>query len=335
MDKIKEYFKTPAISNSLLGLMWNPRWVKLKQDNPDLEDSDVSYFRIGSALDCLLTSPERWTIDFKVVDAIRPYGLMGKFIDNLPGGLNPFSENSLYQEAYDKSGYKMSLDRVIKKLWETEDSFKYYEATRDVADDVTIISKDEYDIVIKCKELILANEFIRPYFERSNELVEILHQVPIYFTLEEENCKALLDGIRINHLDRTIEPFDLKTSKSVYDFQSSFLQYGYYRQCAFYQYALTTENSPTRKYLDAGYTMKNFVFIVVENKISSSHPAIIYEVDPSDMLCGWIGGTVRGKKYKGIIELLNEYKFHRDNDYWDLSKELLEQKGKITMKIFD
>lgn len=41
---------------------------------------------------------------------------MGKFIDNLPGGLNPFSENSLYQEAYDKSGYKMSLDRVIKKL---------------------------------------------------------------------------------------------------------------------------------------------------------------------------------------------------------------------------
>lgn len=85
-------------------------------ENPDIEDSDTSYFRIGSALDCLLTSPERWELDFNVVDANRPYGLMGKFIDNLPRNLTAFSENELYQEAYDKSGYKMSIDRVIKKF---------------------------------------------------------------------------------------------------------------------------------------------------------------------------------------------------------------------------
>jgi len=47
------------------------------------------------------------------VEVVRPYGLLGKFIDNLPGGLTAFSTNDLYQEAYDKSGYKRSLDKVI------------------------------------------------------------------------------------------------------------------------------------------------------------------------------------------------------------------------------
>lgn len=85
-------------------------------ENPEIEDDDKKYFRIGSALDCLLTSPERWELDFKVVDAVKPWGLMGKFIDNLPPGLSILSPNALYQEAYDKSGYKMSLDKVIAKF---------------------------------------------------------------------------------------------------------------------------------------------------------------------------------------------------------------------------
>lgn len=79
----------------------------MKMENPDSEDGDKSFFRIGSALDCLLTSPERWEEDFKVVEANRPYGLLAKFIDELPSGLTPDSDLELYQEAYDKSGYKM------------------------------------------------------------------------------------------------------------------------------------------------------------------------------------------------------------------------------------
>ena len=72
-------------------------------DNPDIEDEDKRFFRIGSALDCLLTSPERWEEDFAVVDAVKPWGLMGKFIDSLPMGLTIFSPTESYQEAYDKS----------------------------------------------------------------------------------------------------------------------------------------------------------------------------------------------------------------------------------------
>lgn len=164
-------------------------------ENPDMENEETRFFRIGSALDCLLTSPERWDKDFIVVDANRPYGFMGKFIDNLPSGLTMDSPFVLYQEAYDLAGYKMSLDKVIDRFWNTNEYVDYYIATRGLLDSVTVISKDEYDSVLKAKELIMANEHARQYFVTTSADVEIIKQVPIFFKYKEEDCKALLDGI--------------------------------------------------------------------------------------------------------------------------------------------
>lgn len=71
---------------------------------------------MGSALDCLLTSPERWELDFVVIDAVRPYGLLGKFIDALPPGLTIESDIREYDAAYTDSGYKMWIDKVVEKF---------------------------------------------------------------------------------------------------------------------------------------------------------------------------------------------------------------------------
>lgn len=159
-----------------------------------MEDDDKKYFRIGAALDCLLTDPDRWEIDFQVVDAVKPWGLMGKFVDSLPVGLSIVSPNNLYQEAYDKSGYKMAMDKVIAKFWENPDAVSYYLAVNGIEGKI-IVSKDEYESVLKAKELILANEFLRCFFTQCKDSVEILYQVPIYFKYREQDCKALLDGV--------------------------------------------------------------------------------------------------------------------------------------------
>lgn len=116
LQQVRQYFKTKRVSNSLLGMLFNPKWLKLKIENPDMEDDESKHFRIGSALDCILTSPEIWEDEFVVVDAIRPYGLLGKFVENLPPHLKPDSPMSEYQQAYEESGYKMKLDRVIMKF---------------------------------------------------------------------------------------------------------------------------------------------------------------------------------------------------------------------------
>jgi hypothetical protein len=336
MNEIKEYISAKALSNSTLGLMLNPRWVKLKLENPEIEDNDTTYFRTGSALDCLLTSPERWDEDFKVISVSRPWGLMGKFIDNLPPNLDMFSSAEHYQEAYDKSGYKMKLETVINNFWKNEETYKYYMATRGTDKEKIIVSKDEYETVLKCKELILANEFIEQYFVAKGIGQEILRQVPIYFRYMEEDCKALLDGVLIDHRQRTIQPYDLKTTgKSVYDFPKSYLQYGYYRQGAFYTHAICSETSPVYQYLSEGYTLLDFIFIVVETKLSSSHPAVIFRTAPRDRECGLSGGYIGKRYYKGINDLIADYKFYKSNDYWDLPRDLYENKGEILLNEFN
>lgn len=59
-DPLKSYYKSTRISNSLLSAVQSPRLLKLKRENPELygEDGAVA-LRVGSAIDCLLTSPER------------------------------------------------------------------------------------------------------------------------------------------------------------------------------------------------------------------------------------------------------------------------------------
>lgn len=337
MNKIEQYFNTKAISNSLLGAVTNPRWLKIKMDTPDTEDEDKVHFRIGSALDCQLTSPELWEEQFLVIDATRPMGFMGKFIDNLPPGLDPLLDDvDKYKEAYDVAGYKMSISKVIEKLWKTPDLIEYYLATRNVDRSKQILSKEEYDIVIKAKELLLANEFTEMYFRPLEGIYELMTQVPIYFKYKEENCKGLLDGILIDHQTKTIQPYDLKTTgKSVYEFESAYLNYGYYRQCAFYEMALLSEESPIYELIQKGYTVLDFIFIVVETKITSTHAAIIFKTSSHDRIVGIEGGKIGNRRYKGINQLIEAYQYHKYNDYWNLPMDIAENKGRIDLNVFD
>lgn len=336
MEKINEYFKNPAVSNSMLGMMNNPRLLKIKKEHPDMEGDDKKHYRIGGGLDCLLTSAERFEYDYAIISVERPMGLMGKFIDSLPLELDQFSDKELYLEAYEKSGYKMNLERVIKNLWENDNNRIYYNVTKTIANDKIIISQDEYEIINKCRELLLANEYVKPYFVNTNPNIELHLQVPIYFKHKQTDCKALLDGVIVDHVNRTIQPYDLKTiGKSVYTFENSMMEYGYYRQCAFYEIAVFSDESPFKKYIDEGYEVLDFIFIVVETKLSSTHPAVIYKTNKADRQKGIMGGYRNGRWYKGINELMDAWKYHTENDYWDLPLDLKKNEGIIDLKLFD
>ena len=336
MDKLKEYFTTKAVSNSMLGALYNPKWVKFKMENPDSEDDDKKFFRIGAGLDCLLTSPQRWDQDFQVIDAVRPFGLMGKFIDNLPKDINILSDESEYREAWDKSGYKMKLSKIIEKFWENEEFVNYHKLIRNISDNTTILSKDEYETIVKTRDCIIDNPYTHKYFFHTSPKHQLYHQVPIYFEHQNTKCKALLDGILVDHAAKTIEPFDLKTTgKSVYEFPASYMQFGYYRQCAFYELALQKEDSPVYGLLNLGYELLDFVFIVVETKLTSTNPSIIYVTSKKDREAGLNGGVIGRKKYKGINQLLDEYNYYVETGDWNMPKDLVDSKGKIYLDVFN
>lgn len=277
--------------------------------------------------------------EFDVIDVVRPSGLLGKFIDYLPENITQDAEEASFQEAYEKSGYKAKLSTVLKWFFEREGAWEYYTAIKFLGGEKSVLSKDEVELVENMKYLVLCNPFVYDYFMVINRdsPIELIHQLPIYFECQGVECKGLLDGVKVDHKAKTIQPFDLKTiGKGVWNFSSSFYQYGYYRQAAFYTYALhawVLEVYPEIK----DYTFLPFQFIVVESKKSSRQPAIIYQCSENDLRVGREGGCLKqwnDKCLKGYEELLEDWKWHMAKDYWLMPRDLYEQEGRLNLDIF-
>lgn len=336
-NKIKDYYANKRMSNSLLGLIQYPTIFKARLDGEPRPDDEAAHLRIGSALDCLLTSPDRWYKDFKIADANRPYGALGIFTNALPCGLTPSSPESEYQKAYELAEYKIGMPSVIRRFWSNDDAVYFYRTIACANNDgKTILGKTEYEMVEKCRDLILNSPYTKPYFHSTNLAVELMHQVPVYFEYNGVDFKGLLDGIVINHDDKTILPFDLKTTiKSVFNFRESFLMWGYYRQCALYWKALWSQGSPVLDLLLNGYKMLDFEFIVVEKKLFAPNQPLIYRTTELDRHIGLVGGYSDGRYYKGIDELIDAYKWHLEKNYWDLPKDVYESQAINYLDVFD
>jgi hypothetical protein len=271
-----------------------------------------------------------------VLEVNKPYGLMGTFVQNLPPNLTRESDTFAYEKAYWRSGYKMSLGWVVERFWNTKDAVDYYLAVNNCPDGVTLLSKDEYESATKAVELIVASPYAYSYFFKNKTHQELLHQVPIYFTYKDQEFKALLDGIRIDHKLGLIEPFDLKTTgKSVYQFKDSFLQYGYYTQAALYEYAIQQPESPVYELLNEfNYKIADFKFIVSETKVSSYNPALIFTTSEKDRYAGLHGGYVGSTYYKGIDQLLEDYLWHVSTDEWTYPREIYQNEGQVPLNLF-
>lgn len=332
-ERVRMYFESKAVSNSLLSSLQNPRFVRLQQLGL-IEGEDKQHFRIGSAVDCALTTPTIFNDCYRITNSSKPTGLLGKFVENLPPGLHVDSPLEMYEEAYKKAGYKKELTWVIGYFWSAADVVSFYKEMH-TGDDRILLSKDEYETINSARDLILANEFTYPYFFVVKEDVDLYHQVPIYFTYKKTQCKSLLDGYKIDHVTKEIQPFDLKTtSKDIYSFPESFINYGYFRQCAFYELALKSHSSPVKHLLDNGYKLMDYIFIVVSVKKGNVHPALIYKTTPLDRKVGIEGGTYMGRKLKGIDQLMDDYNWHVKENYWDLPKDIVDSQGILELNLF-
>jgi hypothetical protein len=339
-----KYFDHPALNVSSLKQLYNPKWIKYQRDNPDAETGDKRHFRIGGALDAILTQPEVFLRDYAVAPAKKPGGMMGVFIDALPLDLDKDSPEDEYLEAYAKSGYKTPISKIIEKLWSNPEQIEYYNALKR-AKGKTIISYDEYEEVNHAKEYLLNNPYTRPYFQDPRSHIIIKTQVGIVFKHSEDDvqCKALLDGIIIDTENKTIQPYDLKTiGVSITSFPFSFLKYGYYLQAAHYynavKYMLENHSEDLRLAWDLpespkDYELKFMEFVVSEKKLTQSNPARIFCTTENDYKLGLNGGKVGRRYYPGINELISQWKWHEENNNWDYPKELIENNGKFILDI--
>ena len=313
---VKEYRKKEAINySSLSALAVSPQAYIARDDI-----GNIPAFRKGSAVDCLLTTPDDFNMEFYVM-AIRkpPPTMMLKYVEKL-------FETGDHDKAYIESGYK-SKPEAVKEKYEAEGK-EYYQGLKDARGKV-ILSYDEYEKVQRAVNAVKEGEFTKQYFGRSKAGIDILYQFPIYWETEGQACKSLLDIVVIDHKNKEIFPIDLKTTgKSVLNFRSAFMKWKYYLQASFYTDAVTFWKNNDSDLVD--YTIKNFKFLVVETM--GSNPPMLFLCNDRDLDMGRNGGSdLFGNQIKGYKNLIDDLNYHERTGKWDFPREVYENNGIITL----
>ena len=291
----ENYYDSPRLSQSKLKtLLYGPK-AFLETEEPELFFEEKKHFVIGSAVDTYLTS---------VIDFNEKY-----YISHLTEKPSDVVKSILY-EVYSNAKNKITEDDTYKNLeflqqeiMDSCESHGYYknlkpetrinkildfiEYWKEIinSENKTIITQEEAEIVSNIVIKVHANQYTSRYFRDSDENITILKQLPIEFEVSEVECKALLDIVYIDHINKTITPIDLKTiGDSVKNFPEALRKRRYDIQLSWYTEALY-QWKEDNEFKD--YKILDFKFIVVST--TEDEEPIIFTCDKSLEFMGKYG----------------------------------------------
>ena len=321
------------ISISGLNLLaWNPIDYKRRIEDP--EQIDARHFRIGSAVDYVLTGSESFYNRYRLVNHTRPAGMMGEFVDYLLELVKdkditniPVADwEIMFLDAHAHVGYKTKAETVIKNF-ETKPEIQGYFNEQLGADDRLPISAEEDQIVSRIVDALQNGEATKKWIIEmpADPQIDVFDQLEIEWKYRGYEAVSHLDKVLVNHHAQTIHPMDLKTTgKSAYSFPQSVLKYGYFRQAAFYMRALESwkqqQDTYSKKIKD--YKIDSFRFIVAETACYT--PPLVYKCTDNDIVVGLHGGYLHGSNryIKGVNDLISDLKWHQHHNKWDMRKEV-------------
>ena len=330
------------ISISGLNLLaWNPIDYKRRIEDP--EQIDVRHFRIGSAVDYILTGSESFYNRYRLVNHTRPAGMMGDFVDHLLELVKDKNSTNIpvadweimLLDAHVRAGYKTKAETVIKNF-ETKPEIQGYFNEQLEADERLPISAEEDQIVSRIVESLQQGDATKKWIvEMSTDPnIDTYDQLEIEWKYRGYNAVSHLDKVLVNHITKMIHPMDLKTTgKSAYSFPQSVLKYGYFRQAAFYMRALESWKLKDKRIKD--YKIDSFRFIVAETACYT--PPLVYKCTDNDIVVGLHGGYLHGSNryIKGVNDLISDLKWHQHHNKWDMRKEVaLTQVDGVELNMF-
>lgn len=315
----EEYRGLPFPSYSLLKNL--P--FSLQENNDEKKEGNALIF--GTLVDKLITEPNYdYTKDFYVInqEINKDNDLIAYLIES---DEKDFSKENLLALTYKLKMYGNFKD---------ESRQKRIDSLRDQIDEISGIklAKDEGKCIIDQdrlnKALIIHDTMLNHKYTShimiNNETCENIMQLKIVFDICRVKCKAMLDFVQVDHLEKKIKPRDLKTGEL--GFYKSFYEHKYYYQAAMYTLAIQywmQEND-----LD-DYELQPFEFVYFNSKYPEKPH--IYKID-FGMINDYISGFECKSGYiKGIEDLVLDYKWHIDNQIFDEDRSMYENNGVTTI----
>jgi hypothetical protein len=298
------------------------------------DEPKSSAIALGAAVDILLTEPDIFDEQIYVMLAKRPESdMMLKFCEH-------YAETDDRNEAHLVSGYKINIQRVQDKF--DVEGKNYYDAL--------LAGKDKK--VLDIEDMFKANQIVRllkenPYTKKyfvAEDGVDLVFQPHILWNLafhslltKEEGqlktvqAKSVLDVVRIDHKNKTVEPIELKTGED--SFMRSFWKYKRYLQASMYEDAVYKAIWDKEEIAEQ-YIIENIKFIYADSKLY--YPPKIYRMTDGDLSAGRSGhiDTKTSRVTKGYIQLAAELEWHEKMDLWEYSYDVYQTDGKIDINAF-
>lgn len=285
-----------------------------------LESEAVDF---GSLLDCKLLCPEEFDNKFYFDATEKPTAQLLELADHVAN----LHEN--YNQIFDKEDIQRVSEELklfggvkdpVKRIAQFDkDIFWNYLKVRRDSVGKTIFTPDLLQECSEAEQILKTHPKTAHLFNHTKDQ-EILNQLMIITEVNGLKVKCMLDEVVIDHKKQTITPYDLKaTEVRQVNFPYHFKKMKYYIQGGLYKLALINY---CRDVLQLGYEIQDFKFIVYSR--SDRYPFVW------NMSYDWhlkaMDGFVddRNERCKGINELIEEYRWYVDNDYYNIEKIFIE-----------
>ena len=196
--------------------------------------------------------------------------------------------------AYQNNWKPETRCKVIKEKGEEYYNLLYLSQTKE------IVSMKDYEDALAAYDALKNSEATKWYFQPDNPFDGIERHYQLKFKGEYKGIpiRCMFDGLIVNHEEGTIQPYDLKTTKNVIEFEDSFYKWKYFIQAQMYAEILK-QNIAKDEYFSK-FKILEYKFIAIDRKLM---PIVFNFPNTFGKVPLYYKGTWYRNWRKGIVEL--------------------------------
>lgn len=312
----EQYFAHPAISNSDLTIARTKGIEEFYRAKiaKESESEENENFDFGSLVHCKILEPQHQQERFVVFSGNKPgHEKQYAFATDIILGMDI---ETAYRRNYSVKGKTMDSIRIAAS--ELYDKIcDYINCMREAETGKILISKENYDIALRCVEEYSNNPFVVNMFygnedvsERKN--IDIYNEFGILWhdTTYGLDFKCKVDRVLVDHTKRIIFALDLKTTRKGCrnEFYKSFYEYGYHTQAAHYREGIE-KHEIFAKLVSEGYQI--VTYIIAMQKVAP-YSCRVYKVSDNALINGYNDRNealkLISKAYKSVDPVIEKFR---------------------------
>ena len=292
------------------------------------KENEIEAYKFGNLIDTILTHPEDFeklyyvSITQKqltpsqetiVTSLVETYGTTYKNLLDIP-------DENLIDIARSLNMYRTYGDDKLLEIIKNENCISEYSCRVEGLGKIIISKQMLDDAQHRVSELLEDQRAKNIFWWNANNDIEVLFQSK--FIDEEENLKAMVDVLYIDHAKKIIRPYDVKTSSmNTYDFNKAFIKFRYDIQADLYSYLIRKFICYHKEFQE--YKILPFCFIVL-----APNGHIFAEYNSEEFT-----DSEFFKENMNWRQLYSLAKWHIETGITNTTKEIYENGGVLKLKV--